>query len=182
MKYYIAILCFIAFSIPVSAQQKMYIKIDGIDGESPDLAHKNWIDAYAYSGGLTQSGSTHTGGGGGAGKANFQDYTFTICLDKSVNAMKVALAKGTHIPSVTVEFVKDYNGYSFTYSKIKMETVLISSIIEGASTDINKININVSFNYAKLFCTYRIFNPGDPGNPKEVTFGWDVATIVALKF
>ena len=177
MKYYLVILCFIALTIPVIAQQKMYIKIDKIDGESKDVNRQNWIDAYAYSGGCSQSGTFHAGGGGGAGKANFQDYTFTICMDKSVNAMKVALAKGTHIQNVTVEFVKGNN--DLLYSSIKMEEVLITSIIEGASTDINKININVSFNYAKVTCKYFLLN--EKGQLIEgPTFSWNVAGNVAL--
>ena len=179
MKYYFTILYFIAITIPVLAQQKMYIKIDGFDGESKDIQHLKWIDAYAYSGGLSQSGTTHMGAGGGAGKANFQDYIFTICLDKSVNNMKIALAKGTHIPSVLVEIVKDNNGNPFRYASILMETVLITSIIEGASTDINKTNVNVSFNCARLTCTYFTYNDKGQVIPGS-TFSWDIAGNVAL--
>ena len=46
---------------------------------------------------MSQSGTTHTGGGGGAGKANFQDISFTKYVDSSSNALMTALAKGSHI-------------------------------------------------------------------------------------
>jgi type VI secretion system secreted protein Hcp len=50
---------------------------------------------------MSQSGTTHMGGGGGAGKANFQDLSFTKYIDSSTNALMIALAKGSHIPEVS---------------------------------------------------------------------------------
>ena len=40
------------------------------------------IDLLAWSWGMSQSGSFHVGGGGGAGKANFQDISCTKWIDK----------------------------------------------------------------------------------------------------
>src|SRR5690606_27146362 len=44
-------------AIPAFAQHEIFIEVAGIPGESTDATHKNWIDAYAYSGGLSNSGS-----------------------------------------------------------------------------------------------------------------------------
>ena len=41
----------------------MFIKIKGHDGESKDDKHKKQIDVLAWSWGMSQSGSFHTGGG-----------------------------------------------------------------------------------------------------------------------
>ena len=52
----------------------MFLDLKGeIKGEAQDSSHKGEIDVLAWSWGMSQSGSFHTGGGGGAGKANFQD-------------------------------------------------------------------------------------------------------------
>lgn len=171
MKYYFALLYFIALTIPVLAQQKMYIKIDGIDGESKDPKHLNWTDAYAYSVGMARDvgwGGTGTT----AGKVNFGEYTFTICLDKSVNPMKVKFATGQFFTTVKVDFVKNDNyGTPYIYSQILLENVIGTSINEGASTDINKININVSFHFDKVTCTY--YYPNQQGLLFN-QFKWDV--------
>ena len=45
----------------------MFIKIDDIEGESTDDAHGGEIDVLSWSWGMSQSGTTHTGAGGGAG-------------------------------------------------------------------------------------------------------------------
>ena len=46
-----------------------------IKGESKDAAHADEIDVLSWNWGLSNSGSFHTGGGGGAGKVNIQDLT-----------------------------------------------------------------------------------------------------------
>lgn len=42
----------------------MFMKIDGVDGESTDDAHKKWIELLSYSHGVSQptSGASGTGG------------------------------------------------------------------------------------------------------------------------
>jgi len=59
----------------------MFIKIDGIKGESADDKHKEEIDVLSWSWGMSQSGSAHMGGGAGAGKVNVNDLSFTKYID-----------------------------------------------------------------------------------------------------
>src|SRR5215475_6089574 len=80
----------------------MFMKIAGIAGESKDKSHKGEIDVLAWSWGASQSGTTHEGSGGGAGKANFQDISFTKYIDKGSPALLTRLAKGTHIVDATL--------------------------------------------------------------------------------
>ena len=43
----------------------MFLKIDGIKGESQDKKHKDQIDLMSWSWGASNAGSHSTGGGGG---------------------------------------------------------------------------------------------------------------------
>ena len=45
----------------------MYLKIEGVSGESKDAQHKEWTDIQSFSWGATQPGSMSVGGGGGTG-------------------------------------------------------------------------------------------------------------------
>ena len=47
------------------AQVDYFLKIDGIDGESTDAKHKGEIDLQSWGFGASQSGTMHSGGGGG---------------------------------------------------------------------------------------------------------------------
>ena len=45
----------------------MFLKLTNINGEAADKTHKDEIDILAWSWGMSQSGTTHTSTGGGAG-------------------------------------------------------------------------------------------------------------------
>jgi type VI secretion system secreted protein Hcp len=75
-----------------------FLKIDGIDGESKDSKHKNEIDIEAFSWGEAQTGTSHAGGGSGAGKVNMQDIHFTSSyVSKASPKLFLACATGEHI-------------------------------------------------------------------------------------
>ncbi len=62
----------------------MFLELDGIDGEVPGPNfHKNKIDIYSFSWGLSNSASGHTGGGSGAGIANVSDLQCQKYVDES---------------------------------------------------------------------------------------------------
>src|SRR6266508_4265787 len=67
----------------------IFAKIGDIKGESLDTKHKDEIEVLAWSWGVTQGGSMAHGGGGGQGKASFQDFHITHNIDKaSPNLLK----------------------------------------------------------------------------------------------
>ena len=72
----------------------IFIKIGDIEGESIDSVHAKKIDVLAWSWGMSQSGTTHWDRGGGAGKANVQDLSFTHYIDGASNALMIGLHKG----------------------------------------------------------------------------------------
>ena len=45
----------------------MFMRIEGVNGESKDANHKDWTDIRSFTWGAEQPGSMNTGGGGGAG-------------------------------------------------------------------------------------------------------------------
>jgi type VI secretion system secreted protein Hcp len=63
----------------------MFFKLAGIDGESVDKTHAKAIDVLAWSWGMSQNGTTHIGTGGGAGKVNVQDISFTKYQGRDVD-------------------------------------------------------------------------------------------------
>lgn len=48
----------------------MFLKLEGISGESKDSSHKGEIDILAWSWGMTNSGTAHVGGGAEIGRAH----------------------------------------------------------------------------------------------------------------
>lgn len=85
----------------------------------------------SFSWGVTQSG-TIGGGGGGAGKASFQDFTFTKGLSALSTTLFNDCATGKHIKSVTIQLL---DGQGKPVATITLSDVLVSSYQMGSSLD-----------------------------------------------
>ena len=131
----------------------MFIKIDTVDGESKDKAHKKEIDVLAWSWGLSNSGSAHVGGGAGAGKVNVQDISFTKWVDSSTPKLLLACCDGKHFANATL-VVRKAGEKPVEYIKIKIEEVLITSISTGGSGGEDRLTENVTLNFAKVSVDY----------------------------
>jgi type VI secretion system secreted protein Hcp len=152
----------------------MFLDIEGeIAGESQDKTHKDEIDVLAWSWGMSQSGSFHTGGGGGAGKANFQDISVTKWIDKSSPVLMLYCANGDHFESAKLT-VRKAGKDPLEYLTIEMKKVLITSVSTGGSGGEDKLTENVSLNFAEAKVVYKEQKPdGTEGAAPE--FAWDIA-------
>jgi type VI secretion system secreted protein Hcp len=150
-----------------------------IKGESDDSVRgpEGDIDVLAWSWGLSQSGTTHMGKGGGAGKANFQDLSFTKYIDSATNALMIALAKGSHIPKVSLLARKAGEGQK-DYLAIIMEEVMVTSVSTGGSGGEDRLTENVTLNFAKVTLSY---TPQKTSGDSDATkdFAWDISGNVA---
>lgn len=146
-----------------------------IKGESRDKVQgpEGDIDVLAWSWGASQSGTTHMGGGGGAGKASFQDLSFTKYIDSSTNALMTALAKGTHIAEVVLLARKAGAGQQ-KYITMKMKEVLVTSISTGGSGGEDRLTENVTLNFGSVEF---IYTPQDAEGTVagDKTFTWNIA-------
>src|SRR4051812_6922881 len=79
-----------------------YLKIEGIEGESHDESHKNEIEIMSYNFSVSNAGSMAHGGGGGVGKSNFSDFSFTMHMNKASVKLCAACASGKHIKSAVL--------------------------------------------------------------------------------
>ena len=131
-----------------------FLKIDGIEGESPDAKHKGEIEIQSFSFGANQSGSFATGGGGGSGKVHMQDFHFTMPLQKASPKLMLACASGQHVPNATLTCRKAGKDQQ-EYLKIKFKDLLISSFQSGGSGgDVLPVD-QISFNFASIEYEYK---------------------------
>src|SRR5437763_14257572 len=102
----------------------MFLKIDGVDGESKDKQHAKEIDVLAWSWGLSNSGSAHVGGGAGAGKVNVQDLSFTKYIDKASPDLMLGACNGKHYDNALLT-VRKAGEKPLEYLKVTMTEVLV---------------------------------------------------------
>jgi len=150
----------------------MFLKLDGIQGESTDDKHKNEIDLLTFSFGATQPGSAGHGGGSGVGKVQVHDMTMTKYMDKSSPKLFEACAKGTHTAQAVLTCRKA-GGTQQEYLKITLKEVIVSSIKNNASggDSLPTETLTLNFSYIKME-----YKPQDEkGNlGGVVSGGWDL--------
>jgi type VI secretion system secreted protein Hcp len=149
----------------------IFAKIGDIKGESIDDKHKDEIDVMSYSWGLSNAGSLASGGGG-AGKAQFQDFRFTSNTNKASPKLFLSCATGEHIKEATIT-VRKAGGTRLEYIVIKMNDVLISSYQTGGSSGEDRPTDQVSMAFAKIEYSYTP-QKADGSADAAITAGWDL--------
>jgi type VI secretion system secreted protein Hcp len=146
-----------------------------IKGETQDKEYKKHggIDVLAWSWGMSQSGTTHMGSGGGAGKANFQDLSFTHYVDMASADLLYASASGKHLDKATLT-VRKAGENPLEYIILTMDEVIVTSISTGGSGGEDRLTENVTLNFAKVKVEYKEqTKTGVKGGQGQFT--WDIA-------
>jgi len=155
----------------------MFIKIDDIKGESKDKTHKDEIDVLAWSWGMSQSGTTHMGSGGGAGKVAVQDISLTKYVDKSSPNLMQNCCSGKHFDEAVL-VVRKAGGSPLEYIKITMTHGLVSAVSTGGSGGEDRLTENVTLNFQSFKYEYMIQKDDGSGEagPKA---GWNMSENVS---
>jgi len=172
-KLYALALLAITLACVMSSQQAyaavdMFLKIDGIDGESTDKEHRNQIEIFSWSWSASNTGTVGTGGTG-TGKTTGVDLELMKLLDTSSPIITEKLFTGAHIRDAELSLRKP--GSSFDFAKYKMTDILITSIRQGGSSGDVPVD-QFTLNFAKLEVTHTVTNPdGKPGATAKTC--WD---------
>ena len=154
----------------------MFLKIDGLDGESTDDKHGNWIDILSFQHGYSQPGGIDRSAVGGhtGGRVNVSEVTFVKQMDKASMPLADACATGKHIKSCEIEFCSA-SGEKHTFMKYKLTDVLVSSYSVSGSGGGERPTESISLNFGKIEQAYTPFdNTGKAG--KDVRAVWNLAT------
>ncbi|MDI5933177.1 Hcp family type VI secretion system effector [Halomonas kalidii] len=152
----------------------MFLKLEGIDGESTDHAHEDEIDVLSWSWGVSNSGTMHIARGGGAGKASFQDIQVVKYVDKATAGLLQAVATGKHVPSGTLTIRKAGGDEPVEYLVIELKSVLISSYQTGGSQGEERLTESVTLNFEEFKVNYTP-QDNDGSALAAVDFGYNIA-------
>jgi type VI secretion system secreted protein Hcp len=156
----------------------MFMKIGDVKGESKDDKHEGEIDVLAWSWGMSQSGTTHLGTGGGAGKVSVQDISFTKYIDKSSMNLIIACCNGKHYPEAKLT-VRKAGETPLEYLTITMKDVLVSAVSTGGSGGEDRLTENVTLNFGQFVAEYKPQKPDGSGDA-GVFAKWDIPKNVKI--
>lgn len=154
----------------------VFLKIDGIDGESHDDKHQNWIEVQSFHHNMHQppSASVSSLGGGTTGRVDMGDYSISKGLDKASPKLYEACCKGTHIKTATIEMCRA-GGDKLTYMKIDLTDVVVSGVAPSGSGNAGDFPTEmVSLNFSKINWTYTQQDRTTGQAKGQVSTGWSM--------
>lgn len=149
----------------------LFLKVDGITGESADSKHKNWIDVTSFSWGAAQVGTMSSGSGGGSGKVAFNDLRVICTLDQGTPGLVKYCSSGKHIGQVQISACKA-GGTQIEYSTIVLKDVIVTNATFGGE-DSGIEAVSYSFQASQVEHHYWL-QSRDGTRGAESQMGWDI--------
>jgi type VI secretion system secreted protein Hcp len=147
-----------------------FLQITGIAGESKEAKHKDWIDVLSWSFGESNPQIPATGGGGGAGKVQMQDFNFMAVTSKASPKLFLACATGQHMKEAKLSAVKA-GAMQQEYMSWTFSDVLVSGYqIAGSDGDVTMDSVSLAFSKVKV--EYKA-QKADGSLDAAIVAGWD---------
>jgi type VI secretion system secreted protein Hcp len=154
----------------------IFLKLDGVAGESTDDKHKGEIDVEALTFNAKRA-TTVSGTGGGAGKVRFAPFRLIKVYDASSPKLFAAAASGHHIKSATITFRRSSDTGDTEFLTYKLTDVVVSSYQQGgANVDqrtLGSLEDEVGLSPAKVQLTEKTTTATGEAGP-VVTTSWDL--------
>lgn len=84
----------------------IYLKLDGVDGESAKAGHEKWIEVLSFNWGAMSPTSVAQGGGLAAGTVQLQEFSAVCASGKASLLLLHFLTTGKHFKEITIDFTK----------------------------------------------------------------------------
>jgi type VI secretion system secreted protein Hcp len=151
---------------------------NSIKGEAQDSVHKDKIDVLAWSWGMSNSGTTHMGGGAGGGKVNVQDISISKYVDLASNDLIKKCTDGTHIDTGKLTVRKSGGDAPVEYFIIDFQNLMVTSYNTGGSKDgLDRIQENLTLNFRKFQVSYTLQEATGIAGAQSMA-GWEIAENV----
>jgi type VI secretion system secreted protein Hcp len=136
------------------AKGDMFLKLEGIDGESADDKKQKQIEIESFALGGSNSGSLATATGGGTSKVALQDLHFTKQIDKSSPNLFGNLTDGSHVAKAILT-VRKAGGDPKDYFTITLSPCFVSSYSISGQSGGGMPQESFSLNYDKIVFEYK---------------------------
>ena len=148
-------------SLPALCATDMFLKLEGIEGESFSKGHEKEIEVSSWSWGMSRDIMT-SGSARAMGRPCVSEIVVTKLVDKASPKLMTALVNGTAIKGGKLT-VRKGGEVPVDYLVIELATILVSSLQEsGSSGDTAQESVALSFVSANV--SYTVQGPdGKPG-------------------
>jgi type VI secretion system secreted protein Hcp len=153
----------------------LYLKLEGVTGESKDKDHKDEMEIQSWSWGVANQGYYGTGSGGARGKGSVQEISVIKHVDRgSVECFKRCLT-GHHFTTGKLTAYKAAgDGKRVPYLQIEMKKVFVTALnASGSGGDIVPTE-SMSMNFEEFNYIYMV-QDDQGGEGKTTEFGYNLS-------
>ncbi len=167
-----------AASVPAAAAD-IFLKLDGITGESTDTKHKGEIEILSYTQSFANSATVEAGTAGGVGKLTCGAVTVLKNIDRSSPEFIRLVTTGAHVPNGVITFRTGSGGAQSDYYKVSMTDVIVTAVNQtDSANDSARIVERVSILADRFMFEYTTVDSKTGGPGPTFKFGWDCARNV----
>ena len=160
------------WGVTAHAEDKTFVSITGIAGESTDPNHTNWIDTYALDSGITVPAA--------GAVPSFHDVAFLKGTDKATAILHFDAARQRNLGTVILEVCRAGTNPQQCYYRVELSNATVSSLQVSGSSCVGSggptspQTESVSLKYTQIKWTYTPWTGGTAGT--QVVNCWNVAT------
>ena len=171
----------LALSLTVPASADIFLQFETsngthiIKGESTSKDYEDHINVLSWSWGLSNSGTTHSGTGGGAGKASFQDISLTKFIDIASPTLYTRVADGVYIAKGTLTVTATGATGQIKSTTLELNDILATSASLGSTDGEDRPTENMTLNFSKFTLTNYVVDPATGTSTAQTPFCWDIA-------
>ena len=145
----------------------VFLKIQGVKGESTDSGHPGWIDVASFSYGLSRSTD-------GASPARHQGLTIVKDVDKATPFLYLYCSTGQSLDEVVLEVTRTTDE-GVSVQEYRLRNATVTSIHTAAGADASRAVERLTLHYEAIEWTYVRADPATGSVVSEVTMQWNPA-------
>lgn len=156
---------------------EMFIRLDGIQGDSKNYQHKGWSDILSWQWGMSgnvDSSNNRT--------TSIDEITITKQIGIDSTAFRLLFSQGKIVKSAEINVVpvvaKREARQKYLY--MQLEDVMIKSIDMGGSAEEDTFKEHITLNFGKVRLTYNPYFVASADNPDaksiDYKYGWNIKT------
>lgn len=155
---------------------KVFLRLDGIPGECPDLQHRDWMEVAAFR--LGASTAAVGDGIAGPGRAQIDELRVAKAIDAASPRLLEACLTGRHIKEAVVEILRLPTRTKFLEYRFNDVFVVAAGVEFGGDEAVYTEVEHVRLAFGKIRMTY--MHKAATGALAQTGFGWDLAAGEAL--
>lgn len=154
----------------------MYLKLDGVTGGTKNYSYKGWSDVISYGWGMVSNRSSSVVSD--KDMTSFREISISKLISTDSTEIMTLYAEGKTIDfaELKVAPVSTKKSDKPKYLNLRMEDVLIKSIVTGGENSDDFFKEKIILLFDRIKCEY--FAPqtaGDEEVTSEYIFDWDIA-------